>query len=839
VRETSATITAEGNPNGAATTAQIEYVPDAQYRVSGFAEALSAPASPLDYGEEEHMLSRTTELSGLMPGTLYHYRLRAKQALFLGGLVCPGQKASCPVLEHTFRTALPEEARPDHRGYELVSPGEKNSADVVGSTPNGRGLISPTSIQIQAGASSGEAVTYTAWTAFADPRGAPGTGQYLSKRTATGWATEAVSPAGYQAELLVPPYLGFTPDLQFGVVKTGEVSLASGCPGGTENFYLYESDSGAYRCLTTEMAHTASKYGHCFIYGGSSEDGSRVFFKAAAPYANAEAGGSGSSASLYEAHEGQIHVVSVLPGETEPVAPTPRTTFGMKLATSSEACQTGESVMHDAISGDGSHVIWTYVPGEGTASDLLDRIDSSETVQLDAVQSGGGGKSGEGTFWAASKDGSIVYFTSPNRLISGVKAAPGAEDLYRYDFSKPAEERLTDLTSKGSAPGAVQGVLGASDDGSIVYFVAGSALTLASETNAAGQHAEEGKNNLYVHDIGEGKTHFIAQLSGEDSLDWGQQPRTFTARVAPDGQSLVFLSSEAKALADFDNTLEATNGTFADAEHCHIYEYEGTSAPFGSAACPEVFLYGKAAGSLTCASCNPAGSRPIGPALVPGWSSMSEGPRYLSDDGNRVFFETYDSLLPNDVNDRRDVYEFEHAGTGTCTISNPNFDPVANGCHFLVSNGKSSDESIFVDASGTGRDVFFSTRSVLTGWDVNENFDVYDYREGGGFPEPSSSSQCAAEAGCKPPASAAPAATAPATLGFSGPGNFTTVVPSHPPSKPLTPAQARALKLARALKVCRTRHDRRGRRVCERQAHQRYGPLRAHFKGKSPTKRGK
>jgi hypothetical protein len=172
---------------------------------------------------------------------------------------------------------------------------------------------------------------------------------------------------------------------------------------------------------------------------------------------------------------------------------------------------------------------------------------------------------------------------------------------------------------------------------------------------------------------------------------------------------------------------------------------------------------------LTCASCNPAGARPIGPTLLPRLTNVYEAPRYLSDDGSRLFFESYDALLPGDENVKRDVYEFERTGKGSCDAQNPNFDPAASGCHFLISSGKSTDETFLIDGSGDGRDVFFSTRSSLVGWDTNQNYDVYDAREGGGFPEPSPSlPPCQGEA-CKAPASSAPAVSSPPR--FEGPGN--------------------------------------------------------------------
>jgi hypothetical protein len=755
VNQTTATINAAGNPKGFPATGQIEYVSDADYQASGFEGALSTPTPPLDYGAGEEMVLSSTDLSGLEPGTLYHYRLRANNGVPPEGIVCPGYAPSCPALEHTFRTYGPEATQFDSRRYELVSPGQKNSAE-VGGPPTSAGVVEANSVLIQAGAPSGEAITYTSWISFGEAQGAPATSQYFSKRTPAGWETDNISPFGFQSNLFVPPYLGFSADLRFGAFKAGEVSLAPGCPADFENFYLHEADSGDTRCLTPEAPNTAGQFGYCFLYGGSSEDGSRVFLKAATVARYADAPTSGSiDANLYEVHDGQVHLVSVLPGESP--ATSGISSFGMR---SPEGCQTGQTVLHHAISADGSKVIWTQVaaPPNGT-SRLLDRIDGSETIQLDKKQTGTG-ESGNGIYWAASKDGSVVYFTSPNRLLSGVRAEAGAEDLYRYDFSKsPEATRLTDLTVKGTAPGAVKGVLGASDDGSVVYYVAGSALTLESEENAAGQHAEAGKNNLYVYDSVEGKNHFIAILSGaEDFNDWETQPKVQSARVSPDGEHLAFLSVEARKLAGYDNTLVTSDGRFGGGQKCRLTN--GGVFFTGSTLCPQAFLYDKQDQELTCASCNPSGARPLGPATLPGWTNMAEGPHYLSDDGGRFFFESFDRLLPSDESPKRDVYEFERPGSGSCSAANSNFISSSGGCLFLVSGGKSSDESHLIDASADGRDAFFSTRAKLTGWDLNENFDIYDYREGGGFPEPVEEPICRGEA-CKPAAGAPPSFNAP------------------------------------------------------------------------------
>jgi hypothetical protein len=53
---------------------------------------------------------------------------------------------------------------------------------------------------------------------------------------------------------------------------------------------------------------------------------------------------------------------------------------------------------------------------------------------------------------------------------------------------------------------------------------------------------------------------------------------------------------------------------------------------------------------------------------VPGWRPYRSGEvryqsRYLAD-GGRVFFDSYDPLVPKDVNGKQDVYEWEADGVG-------------------------------------------------------------------------------------------------------------------------------------------------------------------------------
>jgi Tol biopolymer transport system component len=804
-----ATLNTEVNPLGIPTTGYFEYVDEATYQANtkkaeeaakspkevqeaGFEHAVKVPAEPIDFGEGESPKAGTAAISGLVPGVAYRYRVVATDHFFEIGFPGPVETL------RTFR--LGEGGLPDGRVWELVSPAQKNSAEVGVGEPDGGVTTYPSYRLIDAGATSGEAITYTSWTSFGEPESAPSVGQYFSRRTEDGWETENISPSVPAPKQLIPPFRGFSADLGFGALVTGQ-PIASG--EVLDNLYLRDDGTGTLQELTTEAPKIAAKVELCLDYAGSSEDGSRAFFAADASYAGTlEAKGLNKEFSLYEwsAAKGLVPL-SVLPGKSISVAPSPNTAFGAGLSGSGH-CQTGETVMRHVISADGRIAFWTYAPQSGTP-ELLARVGGEETIQLDKKVAGGTGNSGEGVFQGASIDGSKAFFTDKSNLKGG--ASEG--DLYLYEL---VGKELKDLTPGTEAAG-VKGVAGISDDGSYIYFVAEGALT-GTEANAAGEKAIKGADNLYLYHEGEG-VRFIGVLASEDQGDWSSNPSTLSARVTPDGRHLMFLSLEAQALAGYDNTVSV-------GAHCQLPNSKGEALQ-GSPDCPEVFLYDAEANRLVCASCNPTGERPAGPTRLPTWSNPFEGPRYLSKDGSKLFFESDDALTPADENGKRDIYEFERDGTGNCTSESPNFDPVSGGCHFLLSSGKSTDESYLLDASGSGRDVFFSTRRALIGSDTNENYDVYDAREGGGFPEPSEQAPCLGE-GCKPAPSLMSNPFLPATMMFSGAGNLAPPVAkaiSKPKVKPLT----RARKLTKALKACRSKRSKRKRAACEKSARKAYG----------------
>jgi hypothetical protein len=77
---TEARLEADVNPNFQATTCKFQYVAEAAFVVNGYAESTEVPCEPESVGEGNAAVSVGATLSGLKPGTSYHYRVRASNA---------------------------------------------------------------------------------------------------------------------------------------------------------------------------------------------------------------------------------------------------------------------------------------------------------------------------------------------------------------------------------------------------------------------------------------------------------------------------------------------------------------------------------------------------------------------------------------------------------------------------------------------------------------------------------------------------------------------------------------------------------------------------------------
>ena len=226
-------------------------------------------------------------------------------------------------------------------------------------------------------------------------------------------------------------------------------------------------------------------------------------------------------------------------------------------------------------------------------------------------------------------------------------------------------------------------------------------------------------------------------------------------------------------------------------------------------------------GQLSCISCNPSGARPVGQVLrksyVPvglqdspaaatkfwaaAWIQTVIHPfhpsRLLSEDGNRVYFNSFDALVPGDTNGAQDVYQWEAAGSGDCTQASASFSPRNDGCISLISTGTNADRAEFVDASPDGSNVFIETSASLDPRDPGL-IDIYDARVNGGFPLPEPDTACEGD-GCQsaPPP---PVDPTPASASFRGAGNPPVLRNCAAQAKRAARLSRRAKRLRRAAK---------------------------------------
>jgi hypothetical protein len=418
---------------------------------------------------------------------------------------------------------------------------------------------------------------------------------------------------------------------------------------------------------------------------------------------------------------------------------------------------------------------------------------------------------GQRVFWSAAPGGQVYVREDgsstteiPDHAGKFLTATPDGSKVLLSDGKVYGleDESLSDLTE---GRGGFQGIAGTSEDLSRVYFV---------DTEELGGEGQAGKPNLYLWEEGEthtGTTRFIATLLATDNEAgaggagelgvWHAAPGDRLAQTTPDGR---FLAFESRArLTGFDNTL----GKSVDYE---VFEYDAQSR------------------TLVCSSCNPREEAPLGSsnlALMRGGEEFMGEPQNLPARGDgRLFFESRDRLVQGDSNGPvQDVYEWEPAGVGGCVR--------VDGCVALISSGRSSSDSSFLASDATGNNVFFTARDRLVGADKDDFLDVYDARVGGGFPSVTEPAACQGE-GCLGALGEPPLFGAPASATFTGLGNFAASAPVVVGPPVLTRAQ----RLARALRACHAKHNRRKRIACERQARKRYGPLP---KSKSARKGGK
>jgi DNA-binding beta-propeller fold protein YncE len=724
---------------------------------------LETPVPPASLGGKAVSASLKTAgvfLPGLEPATTYHYRfvvqsggggpvkgkggkegVDGEEATFTTPSLPSPSNTSCP--NGAFRTGA-SALLPDCRAYEMVSPVDKNNGDVVT-------LCDPNcnSTGLNQSSVDGEKLTYSSFRSFAGGKGAPYASQYLASRTASGWSTEAISPPR-GTPLLAPgqsvlgEFRAFSPDLCQGwLVNDSNVTLAAGAIEGFSNVYRRSNcKAPGYEALSTVEPPNRTPNDYRPDVQGASADGSHTIFIAQdslVPEVPDPDPGTGGKPLLYEQTEGELRLVCILPDGTPVKSSCSAGTRNSQTPSRSDS-------LDNAISEDGSRIFWSAFSGATGPGQLYLR-DSHGTGSVEDDTTIAVSKAAEtlskttaSQFWTAAADGSKAIFTT-------MEPGKGISDLYEFIVETEATIPI--------AKEAI-GLAGASEDASRIYFASKKAL-------APG--ATAGKPNLYLDR--EGEFTFIATLSSADAVisepfshtPLNLEPVEHSAQVSPDGQHLAFMSTA--SLTGYDNI--DSESSEADAE-VYLYDAEANEGE----------------GELRCISCNPTGARPSGrnvgteahplwaAAELPTWETHLYPGRPLSEDGSRLYFESFEPLSSRDTNGMGDVYQWEAEGKGDCKATDSSFVQSAGGCIALISSGESPEDSHFVDASPDGEDVFFATASSLLPQDPGL-IDVYDARASGGFPPPAAPKRpCEGEACQSPPAP--PDDPTPSSSTFRGPG---------------------------------------------------------------------
>jgi hypothetical protein len=687
----------------------FQYGPDASYgkRVPFF-ETGTHPAS------QEAFTAHQT-VPGLDPTGSYHYRLVARTP---SGTTIGADREVGP-------------AETGRRYPELVSPAEKGPGKI------GTFVIFDRQLTWQA-ATSGERMSYGL---ESGTPGATAGGEDINlgaRDPLAGWQTSQLTPPS-----LAPPPQGGLQGANSGFIKWQSPEVTCGfvesfeplTPDVTEaeieevtnNLFLHDYVTDTYIKISAQ--HLSGGAGQ-YSVGGASEDCSRVVFETLQrllPGLPVE-----SKRHLYEwesagGPNGTLRSADVLPNETIPAGGA---AFG--------GLNEGVGLYTNAVSKpDASRVFF------GASGALFVRKNHASTVEYSKSQTATP-NNGSSTYRMASTDGSHVFFTArygiaPNGTSKAIETcSSGCQDLYDYNVESGALTDLTPDTNPADKQGSgVTGVLGASDDGSYVYFAAKGQL-IPGEGRTFAQNGGEFNNIYLAHEGALSFVGSVSKLSDHEENFVVRDPSKYQSRVTPNGRYLIFISE-----------LSLTG-----------YENEGAK---------EIYRYSAPEEALECVTCRADGLPPQLKGertnMIPSAGSESDNtnePRNISADGSRVFFNSAEALAPGAIEgDPSALNPSEwHHGSNAYEWHNGTI-------HLLAAQAR------FTDASSSGTDVFLITDERLVPQDQDGAPDIYDLRIDGGFPysppepcDPLTENSCQ---GTPPPPP--PPTPDPASARANGPGN--------------------------------------------------------------------
>jgi hypothetical protein len=712
---------------------------------------------------------------------------------------------------------------PDGRVYEQVSPSDKDGNQA--GQPDAGTQYSPFMLA-EAG---GDGVVYSTSAGSIGETKSGAQFYDVAKRTAGGWVSDGAQPraiSGRQASLNVTPKeIGFSADLTQVLFATSEPEDTYLPEAPNDSPFLYDIPDGSVAWVDPPPAsiEPAGEHGAEAAVAGFSPDMSTIYYQ--------------TQTGFYEFHDGVESAAGVLPdGSVEPWAEPAGLPVLSVYPQRLEKGITGShgSELRNQVSEDGADAFFLS-PSPGRVIQACESAGgaTSECEQEPFVHC-------EVALHNPSKcappqlyvretvpDGTqSTVLVSEDSLLPDVDGlpAPASDGVLRIEF--PEENSEGEALSAAAFGGPVEtpGYLYASPDGSRAFFESTDALTSAAgEAEAHGLPAGDAKE--YMFDTQTGALTYLPGVADAPEVEirkrlYGPSPILVSSQ---DGSRFIFngpgglsLWSEEGSEGGTVTPIEplAVGGEAKAAADGSVFVFE-SAAPLpgfnnGGSHCggfhdqecglanQEIYRYDVAENSLTCVSCPPKGVVPSGNADLThdfyNKTTVSSNPlnssRGISEDGSRVFFDTPDPLVAQDVNTApltisafglpfehgRDVYEWE------------------NGKLFLISSGTSDEDSYVGDNSASGNDVFFSTAQGLVPGDTDEGYDVYDARvPRPGDQPPPAPAECEGEV-CQGPPNVPVLLGEPASATFSGLGNPPPEATPTPAAKPKPGSKAKGCK---------------------------------------------
>jgi hypothetical protein len=741
---------------------------------------------------------------------------------------------------------------PDGRAYEEVTPVHMDGGQ---SYPD---LASP----------DGNKLFYSANKGFTGESGGYAHIPYVAERTSTGWQTHSLLPpaAQYSAAKLWSHIEDWSSDFKSYLIELGPPFFdPSG--GAKADEYLVEAGGGNSFTATNPIDTTPhgdiiqtdeTKTEQGSEIEGASSDLSHVV-RGLIPSRSGQSLGRAPLFDVTGFRSGVPHsqLVEVTGPNNADGSGTLITDCGAILGSGTWST-VGHTAFH-AVSSDGSKIFFETNPGSVESlfypspwctfgppvREIFARVNDSQTTPISEPSvaycpeinpSSGPGPNGgpfgtnalckSAQFEGASMDGSKVFFTTTQAEVPG--DADTTNDLYEYDFARPAGQNLVEVSAgdatagtPGSEHADVKGVVRISDDGSHVYFVAQGVLT--TTPGPEDQTAQNGADNLYVYD--EGTTKFIGELCSGLSLS-GSVADSRCPSVEGDSlwggvsAGVAGVDNHAAWAAPFGSTI--ADGRFLVFDTVAQLIAAGPEADTDTA--QDVYKYDSQTGALVRVSTGRDGADHNGnndsfAATIPTIDNLNYGAnasgelrpnksgegRPVSNDGSYVFFSTSGALESDDVNDAPDVYEW-HNGLVSLISDGQNPGKLA-----YSSQDVEVDANLFIGSSETGSDVFFESPDVLVPQGGFSSEVIYDARIGGGFQPASAPPPCREDA-CQGSISATPTFPLPTSASYVGEGNLPTVV--APAAKPKVKKAAKPKKKPKKRKTAKQKS--KGRKSSKR-----------------------